>query len=247
MRKKNIIIFSYDFPHLKTKLGMQVIDIYSTANIFVVAAPWKQLNLKKSSIRTETSNKEYLHPREISNKYGWEYYVSDHNSSETRKVVENINPDVGIILGSRIINDNIIKMFNLGVINFHPGVLPQNRGLNTIQNAILRSLPQGVTTHIIDKSVDQGTGIFLDCLNVEVDDTFFDISKKILNLEMEKLRDLVVNDFQFDKSINLTQEFKKNKELNLNEEKKILDMFMEYKKNYNLILEEYKEKNYFEK
>ena len=46
---------------------------------------------------------------------------------------------------------------------------------------------------------------------------------------MEKLRDLVVNDFQFDKSINLTQEFK-NKELNLNEEKKILDMFMEYKK-----------------
>ena len=45
---------------------MQVIDIYSTANIFVVAAPWKQLNLKKLSIRTETSNKEYLHPREIS-------------------------------------------------------------------------------------------------------------------------------------------------------------------------------------
>ena len=41
--------------------------------------------------------------------------MSDHNSSETRKVVENINPDVGIILGSRIINDNIIKMFNLGV------------------------------------------------------------------------------------------------------------------------------------
>ena len=55
---------------------------------------------------------------------------------------------------SKNIIKNVIDSFSNGIINFHPGVLPENRGLDNLKWAIYNNLPQGVTTHLIDENID---------------------------------------------------------------------------------------------
>jgi methionyl-tRNA formyltransferase len=47
-----------------------------------------------------------------------------------------IKPEIGIIFGSRILTSEVIVMFEVGILCLYPGLLPENRGLNTIQNAV---------------------------------------------------------------------------------------------------------------
>jgi methionyl-tRNA formyltransferase len=64
--------------------------------------------------------------------------------------------DLGIILGARILDEDIIKTFKIGILNLHPGLLPDNRGLDTYQWAIINMIPQGVTSNLIDSKIDGG-------------------------------------------------------------------------------------------
>ena len=49
-----------------------------------------------------------------------------------------------------------IKGLSKGIINFHPGLIPEARGLDTPQWCIYDGIPLGVTSHFIDSKVDAG-------------------------------------------------------------------------------------------
>ena len=85
-----------------------------------------------------------------------------HNSSKTKNLLKKLKPSLGLIFGSRILNKEIIEMFKVGILNLHPGLLPENRGLNTIQNAILKNIPQAVTLHFINNEIDMGKKLLLN-------------------------------------------------------------------------------------
>ena len=42
-------------------------------------------------------------------------------------------------------------MFDTGIINIHPGLLPENRGLDNIKWALYHNMPQGLTVNFIRK------------------------------------------------------------------------------------------------
>ena len=65
----------------------------------------------------------------------------------------------------------------------HPGILPQNRGLDNLKWGILNDIPQGVTAHLIDKNIDRGLMIMQDTVQVYEDDTLVDLHIRIQNLE----------------------------------------------------------------
>ena len=47
MTLNNLVVFCYDFPHLKTKLGLQLLDIFGPINSTIIAAPWEKLEIEE--------------------------------------------------------------------------------------------------------------------------------------------------------------------------------------------------------
>lgn len=236
----NLILFVYNFPHKKSLKGMQLVKSYGLNGVSVVAAPKKILNFRQSITRVSIREEQLINPFELAVKYGWNAIVADHNSKEALQFYNKIKPELGIILGSRILSQEVINNFNKGIINFHPGLLPENRGLDNLKWAIYRNIPQGVTTHIIDKNIDVGEMIFKDILEINEDDTIFDVDSKLLNLQFKHLKVLLDNNFDIRKTISLKSDNKLQKAVTDEIDRNIYENFDQYKKTYSKIIRNYK-------
>ena len=63
---------------------------------------------------------------------------------------------IGIQGGTGIIKDEVINQFSLGILNFHPGLLPNYRGCSAPEWQIYEGNNVYVTCHLIDKGIDTG-------------------------------------------------------------------------------------------
>lgn len=180
-------VFAYNFKHWKTQVGLFNLCMSGNKPDVIFAADPVDLNFYRSKIRVSPKDQFLWHPREIANYFGIDYRVVVHNSEETSDLVKSYNLDVGVILGARILKPVAFRSFKLGVINMHPGVLPENRGLDNLKWAILKNLPQGVTSHLIDEKIDRGLLLIRKEITVYKDDTLVDLHVRIQNLEQSMM------------------------------------------------------------
>lgn len=185
--KLNIGIFAYNFKHWKTQVGIQNLILSGLKPKVVLAADPVKLNIHRSNVRTNPRGLFLFHPKEVATAHNIDYHVVKHNSMETSKLVIDYQLDLGVILGARILKPIAFKNFTKGVLNMHPGLLPDNRGLDTIKWAILRGSPQGVTTHIIDANIDRGLLVDKQKIEIYKDDSLVDIQIRIHNLEQKMM------------------------------------------------------------
>ena len=183
MKKLKVGVFAYNFKHWKTQAGIHNLCLAGYKPDVVFAADPVQLNFYRSKIRLGPKDLFLWHPSKLAHFYDIDYHIVVHNSEETSSLVEKYNLDVGVILGARILKPIAFDKFKIGVINMHPGVLPQNRGLDNLKWAVLNNMPQGVTSHLIDKSIDRGLMIHQDKISIYEDDTLIDLHLRIQNLE----------------------------------------------------------------
>lgn len=234
-----LVLFVYDFPHKKSLKGMQLLKSEGVKDIFVVASPKVELKFRQSKNRVAVIENEIIEPITLAKEYGWEYLVANHNSEKALKFYKKIKPTYGLILGARILSSNVIDSFSKGIINFHPGVLPENRGLDNLKWAIYNNIPQGVTTHLIDENIDVGFEIIKELLEVDIDDTLFDINSKLFDLQMNHLYKLISKNFNIKGKKSLISRHNSQKAVSDEIDDKILLIFQEYKNQYQRILEKY--------
>ncbi|MEK6840204.1 MAG: formyltransferase family protein, partial [Nanoarchaeota archaeon] len=117
--------FVYNFEHKKTQEGLFNLYLDDTPVVCALAADPVPLTFYQSKIRIAPKGLSYAHPRTIAQKLGIPYHVVSHNSQECEDLVRSYNLDVGVILGARILKEPIINAFNVGVLNLHPGLLPE--------------------------------------------------------------------------------------------------------------------------
>jgi folate-dependent phosphoribosylglycinamide formyltransferase PurN len=67
-----------------------------------------------------------------------------------------IKPDYVLYAGGGILKPLFIDAVEGKIINAHSGPLPQIRGMNACEWALLLKLPPTVTIHFIDKGIDTG-------------------------------------------------------------------------------------------
>jgi len=105
-------------------------------------------------------------------------YVKNINDDESIRMMKKINPDLGVVFGTRKINDKIFKLFKYGMINVHRGITQEYRGIDCeLWPIYFNDLDNiGVTIHLIDKELD--TGEIIKQENI----------KKFTNLKCFKLR-----------------------------------------------------------
>ncbi|MBI2523092.1 hypothetical protein HYW19_01760 [Candidatus Woesearchaeota archaeon] len=225
-------VFAYNFKHKKTQETLLNLFMHGYKISCIFAADPVELHFYQSKIRIAPKGLNYMHPMEIAKNLGIPYYVVKHNGSECEDLIKKYSLDVGIIAGARILKENIIKQFKIGVLNLHPAILPQNRGLDNIKWAILKDFKQGVSCHLISREVDKGRLIVKEEIDVYEDDTLLDIFLRIQNKEqdlmIESLKILGSGKRDFEE----VEEGNYFKAVPPDLEKDLFKKFGEYKRNY---------------
>jgi methionyl-tRNA formyltransferase len=94
---------------------------------------------------------------EVASKHG----IPVLNPSSLKESIDQIkgfNADIGVLVAyGKIIPQEIIDVFPLGIINLHPSLLPKLRGSTPIETALLEGLTEtGVSIMEITKAMDAG-------------------------------------------------------------------------------------------
>ena len=184
-------VFCYNFKHWKTQAGLQNLFLAGYQPSLALAADPVDLKFYKSKVRITPKDLFLVHPADICEKYKVDYKVVKHNSQETCALVKEHDLDLGIVLGARILDQEVIQSFNLGVLNMHPGILPDNRGLDNIKWSLIKNLPIGVTCNLIDDKIDRGRLVAREQINVYEDDSLLDLHLRVQNLEQKMMIDSI--------------------------------------------------------
>ena len=218
-----MVIFAYNFKHRKTIDIIKRCFDYGFKIDMVVAEEKKKLNLTSLPFKYKKIDVPSEEPENLCAKLNIPYIISDHNSITTIEYLNQLQPSIGIIAGARILSKEIINKFSVGIINFHPGDIPEVRGLYSTLKAIKKQKKIIVTAHLIDSKIDAGKIIEKKEVLINVDDSIFDISHKsyITELDMikssyqqtlnKKFYEVDIKDYPYDQSIpfNSIEEFNK--------------------------------------
>lgn len=186
-----VVLFAYNFPHKKTQDFLFHLFAGGHEIQAVLAADPIELKIPPSSIRTKLRHIGLIHPSEIAQRIGAPYHVVPHKGSEIEALLERLQPSIGVIAGARILPSAVIRKFSQGIINFHPGLIPEARGLDAMLWSIYRDLPLGVTAHSIDRHVDAGTVLLRREIRIFADDQLLDTSERLYETQLEMLDEAI--------------------------------------------------------
>lgn len=184
--KLSIALFTYDFPHKKTSDFIDVIYKNNFSISLILAAKYVKIKKPKRFIepyklKQKTSTRQIAKTKQIP------YHVVEHNSQYSINLINQFKINLGIISGARIINKNIINQIKYGILNIHPALIPEIRGLDSILWSVEKNIPIGVTAHLIDEHIDMGSIIKRDKINIEISDDFNTLTKKNYDLQLKVL------------------------------------------------------------
>ncbi len=172
-------VFAYEFEHKKTHDFLTQLFLNRISVAVVIAAPFEDLGLPPAKTRVSPRHFGMASAKTISERFDWPFHVAKHNSAECSELLRRYNVNLGLISGARILKEPILSIPELGILNFHPGLLPDVRGLDTVQWAIFHNKPFGVTAHLIDEKIDRGRILVREEIPLYPDDSLTDISLRL--------------------------------------------------------------------
>jgi folate-dependent phosphoribosylglycinamide formyltransferase PurN len=104
--------------------------------------------------------------------------VPNANADECERLLRSLAPDVIVLGPSRILKPHILRIPSIGVLNPHPGLLPQYRGVDVIPWALYNGDPLGVTVHFADPGVDTGDIVAQRRIAVQPGDTLASLRRR---------------------------------------------------------------------
>lgn len=85
------------------------------------------------------------------------YFVKNHNNRSTKLLIKNLSIDVLLNAGTpRKLSKPIINSTYHGIVNIHPGLLPQYRGCSAVEWSIYNNDKVGNTAHFMRENYDDG-------------------------------------------------------------------------------------------
>ena len=174
LKKRNILIESIIVD--KKLTTTKDIDIHNerTNNKYVVKTIFKQDNTNANIV-----------------------YVDNHNSKEVVKLIKETNLDL-LLNGytPRILDTNILTSTPLGVLNCHPGILPDFRGCMAVEWSIFYNKPVGNTIHWMTAGIDEGPIIVSRKSDINLEMSYEKIRTKVqldgINLFAETVKKCIL-------------------------------------------------------
>jgi len=134
--------------------------------------------------------------------------VNSVNSNECLEFLTDLNPDLIIVNGTRIINNKILNNVPALFINTHVGITPEYRGVHGAYWALVNNDIEncGVTVHKVDEGIDTGDLIVQSKINVTKNDNFVTYPYIQIGVGINLIEDTITrftnNNLQFYKKVN---------------------------------------------
>ena len=183
-----MIIFAYHFRHRKTIDFIQRCYDYGYKIEMVIAEEKKKLNLPVLPFKYKKIDLPADEPETLCSKLNIPYFVSDHNSNSSIQILNQLKPTIGMIAGARILSKEVINKFSIGIINFHPGIFTEVRGLYSTLKSIKKNKKIMVTSHLIDTNIDAGKIIEKKAVLINPYDSIFDVSHRSYITELDMIK-----------------------------------------------------------
>lgn len=193
-RSEPIAVFAYAFAHHKTQDFLVELGAAGYVNVTVIAAPWKALPHSDSSryFPTTLNRASPLPTPTLCAALGFSYHELDHdNTIRIAELRDAADFKLGIIAGARIITGAVIDLFEEGILNIHPGKLPETAGLDLFFYTIVKGVEVGVTAHYIDSRVDAGDELFFEETALGPDDSIEVVQSNNYQSQIRALRRFV--------------------------------------------------------
>ena len=102
------------------------------------------------------------------------FRVNSVNDPNCIQQLQDINPDLVIVNGTRIISKQVLNCISAKFINIHAGITPMYRGVHGAYWALVNNDADhcGVTVHFLDTGIDTGEVIFQQPISLYQQDNF---------------------------------------------------------------------------
>jgi methionyl-tRNA formyltransferase len=100
--------------------------------------------------------------------------MGDVNSEACRSFLREQRPSVVLVMGTRLIEEAMLRAANAPFVNYHAGITPKYRGVHGAYWARAKgdAANCGVTIHLIDKGIDTGAILYQARIVPEREDNF---------------------------------------------------------------------------
>lgn len=155
--KKKIILFTtstlHHFYFIKILNSIKEAEII----LFFINDNKEELTKKQSQFE---KNNFFKNIKYIPNNK--KFFYKNINSSSVIKKIKEINPTLGILFGTKKVNQNFIETFNNKLINIHRGIMEKYRGLDSeFWASYFKDFKSiGTTIHLVNHELDKGKIIF---------------------------------------------------------------------------------------
>ncbi len=101
-------------------------------------------------------------------------HVRSANDKQTIKTLQELQPDIVVINGTRILSQGLLESVPAIWINMHAGITPLYRGVHGAYWALVQKRPDvcGVTVHVVDAGIDTGGILKQATIQPTKNDTF---------------------------------------------------------------------------
>ena len=189
-----IAVFAYAFAHRKGQDFLLELATAGYRDVTVIGAPWKQLAHRDPTVYypTQLLPAQPLPVRPLCDALGFHFHECEHDDVETISALQcEARFKLAIIAGARIIKRAVIDLFPEGILNIHPGKLPETAGLDLFYHTLAKGVPMGVTAHFIDARVDAGHELFFEETPIGPDDTVEAVQHNNYQSQLRALRRFV--------------------------------------------------------
>jgi folate-dependent phosphoribosylglycinamide formyltransferase PurN len=144
--------------------------------------------------KDKDKDKIFRNTHEVAAHYRFPVAVcSNQNDSNAIAQLRAWSPDLLIFTGGNILRKPLLDVPRQGVLNAHLGLLPEIRGMSTVEWSLLNRVPVGVTIHYMDAGIDTGPILmrseFPDTAQCESLD---DLRHRLIAFGIEKAGEVVV-------------------------------------------------------
>ncbi|MGP9791520.1 ankyrin repeat domain-containing protein [Roseinatronobacter sp. NSM] len=160
-----LVVFAYAFAHRKTQDFLFEMVAAGYHNLTVIGAPKVKLAHTDTTVyfRSGLRRAPPLKTEALCRALDLTYIECAHDDLRTiTKVAQHSGARMAVISGARILKRDVIAAFPDGVLNLHPGKLPETAGLDSFYYSIMRNVVLGFTAHFIDHRIDAGHQLFFE-------------------------------------------------------------------------------------
>ena len=120
-------------------------------------------------------------------------YVDDINSNENIDWIRSLSPDIIFCFGwSNLIKKDLLNLPKMGVVGYHPALLPKNRGRHPIIWALVLGLnDSGSTFFFMTEGADDGDILSQEKVKILYEDNAKSLYDKVSNVALRQIEDFL--------------------------------------------------------